>query len=67
MPGANAYNLNGPTVDEAYNLEERGPGWVAFYSEKGQAAGLQLSGSEKRACAHLAELPWRHPTTQRRE
>lgn len=48
-----AYSLTGGHPNEAYVLDQRGTGWVTYYSERGQETTLRSFDTEQDACQDL--------------
>jgi hypothetical protein len=59
-----AYELFGGHPSESFVLDDRGAGWVVYYSERGLESGLRSFPNEDLACRHLLELLLRDPTTR---
>ena len=57
-----SYTLTGGHPSERYVIDQRGHGWVVYYSERGLETGLRTFQSEDLACRHFADLLWEDRT-----
>jgi len=51
-----AYSLGGGLPNEKYTLDQIGPKWSVYYSERGQRNGERDFDSEDEACRYLLDL-----------
>jgi hypothetical protein len=65
---ADAVDLTGDTLREAYCLERSsdGSGWVTYYRERGIHRAERRFDAEGTACEHLLAEVLRDPTTRQR-
>jgi hypothetical protein len=57
---SNPYSLSGAHLEDAFVMDQRGGGWVVFYTERGIEFGLTEHSSEDAACRDLLNRLYRY-------